>query len=121
MMRPTNHLSRLGAARQWITAFALLAFFLQSLVIQTHVHQLFQPAAVKVLDGGTHRAPPKPDPVDQCRLCQELVHAGSFVAPSATASPLSLTTVAIGLSQYLALVADPAPAQAWQSRAPPRR
>jgi hypothetical protein len=59
--------------------------------------------------------------VDQCRLCQELVHAGTFLAPSAVVSLLSLTFVAVGIARVLTFAADPATAFAWQSRAPPRR
>ena len=114
-------LSARHSARRWVTALALLAFFLQNLAVQTHVHQSLQPAAVKVQTDGSHKAPLKLDPIDQCRLCQELVHAGTFLAPSAAASPLSLTFVAVGITRLLTFAADPATAFAWQSRAPPRR
>jgi len=30
-----------------VTVLALLAFFLQGLAVQTHIHQLIQPVAVK--------------------------------------------------------------------------
>ncbi|HEY8255026.1 MAG TPA: hypothetical protein VIG39_10320 [Rhizomicrobium sp.] len=109
------------SARRWVTAVALLAFFLQNLAVQTHIHQSLQPEAVKVQTDGGHNAPLKLDPIDQCRLCQELVHAGTFLAPSATTSLLSLTFVAASITRVLAFTADPAMAFAWQSRAPPRR
>jgi hypothetical protein len=114
-------LSRSRSARRWVTAFALLAFFLQGLAVQTHVHPSPQPEAVKVQTGGTHKAPLKLDPMDQCRLCQELFHAGAYIAPSVTASPLSLTFVAAGFTVLLAFAAGPEAAFSWQSRAPPRR
>ena len=107
-------------SRRWITALALLAFFLQNLAVQTHVPPSLQ-AAVQIQAGDTHKTPIKLDPVDQCRLCQELVHAGAFIAPSAAASPVSLSFVAVNLVTVLAFIADPATAFAWQSRAPPRR
>jgi len=109
------------SARRWVTALALLAFFFQNLAVQTHIHQSLQPAAVKVQTHGGHKAPLKLDPVDQCRLCQELVHAGTFLAPSVVISLLSLTFVAVGITRVLTFAADPATAFAWQSRAPPRR
>jgi hypothetical protein len=114
-------LSRSPSARRWITALALLAFFLQNLAVQTHVHQSLQPAAVKIQTDGSHKAPLKLDPVDQCRLCQELVHAGIFLAPSVAVSTASLICVAANFIVVLASTADPAAAFAWQSRAPPRR
>jgi hypothetical protein len=113
--------SRPRSARRWVTALALLAFFLQNLAVQTHIHQSLQPETVKVQTDGSHKAPLKLDPVDQCRLCQELVHAGTFVAPLAVVSLLSLTFVAVGIARVLTFAADPATAFAWQSRAPPRR
>jgi len=115
-------LSRPNPARRWITVLALLAFFLQGLTLQTHVHQPILPAAAaKIQTDGAPKAPLKLDPMDQCRLCQELVHAGVFIAPSAIASPVSLTVVALHVTTFPAFVANPATAFAWQSRAPPRR
>jgi hypothetical protein len=116
MTRPARY-----SIRRWLTAFALLAFFLQGLAVQTHVHQLLQPGAVKVQTGGPQKGPVKLDPMDQCRLCQELVHAGAFIAPSAIASPVSLTIAALSVTAFAAFEASPATAFAWQSRAPPRR
>jgi hypothetical protein len=109
------------SARPWVTALALLAFFFQNLAVQTHIHQSLQPGAVKVQTDGGHKTPLKLDPVDQCRLCQELAHAGTFITPSAAASPISLTFVAASIAKALVFAADPATAFAWQSRAPPRR
>ena len=120
-MRGTHPLSRPSLARRWITALALLAFFFQGLAVQTHVHRLLQPAVVKALAGGTHKAPPKPEPVDQCRLCQELVHAGQFLAPATIAALADQSFVA---AIFATLPSDPdrsATAFSWNSRAPPRR
>ena len=108
-------------AKRWVTALALLAFFLQNLAVQTHIHESLQPEAVKVQTDGGHKAPLKLDPIDQCRLCQELAHAGTFLAPSASASAVILTFVAVSITRVLAFAADPATAFTWQSRAPPRR
>jgi len=107
-------------ARRWITALALLAFFLQGLTLQTHVHQPLLPAVAKIHADNAPKAPLKLDPMDQCRLCQELVHAGTFVSPSATVSAAHLTTVAASFAIQLVLATDSATAFAWQSRAPPR-
>jgi hypothetical protein len=109
------------STRRWITALALLAFFLQNLAVQTHIHQTLQPEAVKAQTDGSHKAPLKLDPIDQCRLCQELVHAGTFLAPSVAASLLSLTFVTAVVARALVFAADLATAFSWQSRAPPRR
>jgi hypothetical protein len=110
-------------ARRWLTLAALLAFFLQTLAVQTHIHTLDQaPVAKPATVHTTPVAPPKSqDPVDQCRLCQELVHAGAFVAPSAALLVAPLSQVqAISLALLMPRT-QTAPAFSWQSRAPPRQ
>jgi hypothetical protein len=121
MTHQERAMPRKAPAKQWMTILVVLAFFLQGLVIQTHIHQLIQPLAAKA----TSLPGPTPlknqDPIDHCRLCQELVHAGTFVTPPAVA-------VLVGLSFVTAVFAAPptfagasARPFAWQSRAPPRR
>ena len=119
MTHQGHTISRSSSTRKWMGVLALLAFFFQSLVVQTHIHQPQSPAAA----ASQHVPAPlkTQDPIDQCRLCQELVHAGTFLAPSAAVSLLSLTFVAVSIARVLTFAADPATAFAWQSRAPPRR
>jgi hypothetical protein len=123
MTGPARLFSRPAPARRWITTLALLAFFLQSLTLQTHVHQPFQASAKAATLGlGGAKVPLKSqDPVDQCRLCQELLNAGAFIAPTVASSAVDLSFVAASLAAATAVLANPARAFAWQSRAPPRR
>jgi hypothetical protein len=111
-----------GVTRKWVAVLALLAFFLQSLAVQTHIHQSFQAEAKAVSQQLPGSQPLKgQDPVDQCRLCQELVHAGQFVTPSAA---IAIASPLYALASFALLPDRPgplAPAFAWQSRAPPRR
>jgi hypothetical protein len=110
-----------ATGRRWITVFALLAFFLQGLVVQTHIHEL-APALVVKTTSSHQPAPLKiPDPVDHCRLCQELVHAGALVTPSANAVYVSLIFIAAIFTALPAFAGTSAGTFAWQSRAPPRR
>jgi hypothetical protein len=121
MTRQGHAIPRPAPTRRWVTAFALLAFFLQSLVIQTHIHQ---PAPVLTAKAASLHlpAPPKtPDPIDQCRFCQELVHAGFFVTPGAVAVSTILSSIAAVFTAPPAFTGASAKAFAWQSRAPPRR
>ncbi|HSS12965.1 MAG TPA: hypothetical protein VLL04_03670 [Rhizomicrobium sp.] len=103
-----------------MTLVALLAFFLQSLVVQVHIHPQAVPQQAKSV---SHPGPvplKNQDPIDQCRLCQELAHAGSFVTPSAilvSAGP-AFFTAALAVSPLA--VVSLTRAFAWQSRAPPR-
>ena len=115
--------SRSSPPRKWVTALVLLAFLLQSLAIQTHVHSTIAPATVKAATvGETGPAPIKTqDPLDQCRLCQEMVHAGSFFTPSVVALAASLSFTAATFVLLRAPPRSTAAAFAWQSRAPPRR
>jgi hypothetical protein len=111
--------------RRLVTICALLALFLQSFAIQTHIHRLV-PANRADVTQTANLPGPAPlkaqDPLDQggCRLCQELAHSGFFVGPSATALWTGLTfVVAAFIVLPVAAVLAPPPF-AWQSRAPPR-
>jgi hypothetical protein len=77
--------------------------------------------AVKAQTGNPTKVPLKLDPIGQCRLCQEMVHAGSFVAPSVATSAINLTIVAANPVLFLVSATHPATGFAWQSRAPPAR
>ena len=123
MTRLGQVISRSSPPRKWVTALVLLAFFLQSLAIQAHVHPSFAPAAIKAAAlGEPGPAPLKTqDPLDQCRLCQEMVHAGSFFTPSVVALAASLSFTAATFAVSRAPPHSSATAFAWQSRAPPRR
>src|SRR3569833_2083757 len=96
-MRPMTRRARAiarpaPAARRWLTLAAILAFFLQSLGVQTHIHGT--DSVAPVVKAVSVQAPaPAPlksqDQIDQCRLCQELVHAGNFITPSVLTVPAS--------------------------------
>ncbi|MEO8301291.1 MAG: hypothetical protein ABI608_05835 [Rhizomicrobium sp.] len=106
-----------------MTVFALLAFFLQSLVVQSHFHPSLTPVTAKAF--ALHEQAPAPvknqDPLDQCRLCQELAHAGSFFTPAVVILAASLSFTAATFAYRQASPDISATAFAWQSRAPPRR
>jgi len=120
--RPRAIAKPISTASRWVTLAAILAFFLQNLAIQTHIHPADAPVVAKV--AATQTPVPGPlkaqDPIDQCRLCQELVHAGAFVAPSAVAIPASQILVLAAFAVLPRPSAALAPAFAWRSRAPPR-
>jgi hypothetical protein len=122
MTRQGYALPRTTSPRKWVTAFALLAFFLQSLAVQTHIHAPLIPAAVKaVISQEQAPAPLKSqDPFDQCRLCQELAHAGSFFTPAIVTLAASPSFTIAAFAALRALPHSAATAFAWQSRAPPR-
>ena len=121
MTRQGHTIFRPTTARRWLAVFALLSFFLQSLAVQTHIHPQF-PHANAVTQGTSAPDPVKgQDPMDQCRLCQELIHAGNFVAPSLVVALAHLSFAPAIFAALPESAGRPARAFAWQSRAPPRR
>lgn len=114
---------KFSATRRYITLFALLAFFLQGLALQSHLHQWSSPLSSIAAISDAPAPVQKHDPADpnHCRLCHELTQAGTFVAPGVSALPASLNFIA-AVFVALPLLSDAfAPAFAWQSRAPPQR
>jgi hypothetical protein len=122
-------------ARLSLTFLMLVAFALQTTVMQTHVHigsvavtagfledlkigNAAQPGAVK----GTQprdRFPTNDDPAN-CPICQEIMHAGQFVTPSAVAlllptEPVSFVPISLAIPAFTEAVSH-----SWQGRAPPR-
>jgi hypothetical protein len=115
----------------------ILAIALQSFVVQTHIHdpraasmfpltQVPLPDAAGVTkispDDGTttsHGKFSSGDDTSNCRLCQELIHAGRFIAPSSAvlAVPLILSFWLIVLAH--SSIVSSAGAYIWRSRAPP--
>ena len=119
--RPRAMAKPIPAVRRWVTLAAILAFFLQSLAVQTHIHAASGPvvgqgSAIQPLSPAPLKAQ---DPVDQCRLCHELVQAGVFVAPAVTVLPASQLVALVLFALRPAPRAPPVQAFGWQSRAPP--
>jgi len=117
-----EHKSRLGAATRLLSLVALLAFLFQGLVVQTHIH------GQAALNHGAEfsqplNSPASDDPFDpaSCPLCQELTHGGVFTAPPPALLIVLLAVTIAGLFFQTTGFSQPAPAQGWQSRAPPRR
>jgi hypothetical protein len=119
--------SRSDAARLAITFFALFAFTLQTYVTQTHIHgmaRINSAAAPLAFDkNAAHeqqpgKLPPSDDPAN-CPICQEILHTGFYVTPSATA--LLLPTVAAFIAPTVVDIKTIAQASShsWKSRAPP--
>jgi hypothetical protein len=123
MTHSRSAISRPEVSRKWLAVFALLSFFLQTLAVQTHIHQQFPLTTDKAVTHGTSAPAPgkNQDPMDQCRLCQELVHAGTFVTPSAALALATLIFVAATFAALPPATARSTTAFAWNSRAPPRR
>lgn len=114
--------SRFAASRLVVFA-VLLAFALQSYVVQTHLHVSAPPGVAKIaaMQTSGHRKAPLNNSQTDCPFCQATNLAGTFVTPAAALLLLPLAwmqTVQIG---PLMREASGPRAQGWRSRAPPRR
>jgi hypothetical protein len=105
--------STLSIARLAVTLFALLAFTLQSYAMQVHVHGATITALQK-LDG-----PQKQNDTAHCPICQEILHFGHYVTPSAGTLLPVLLVVPFATSFVERLGGNSLPLRGWNSRAPP--
>lgn len=128
MKRPAVRTARLPAPalnRRLLAVLAVLAFFLQSLAVQTHIHAASpNPTHQVVAAAGTPLPGPLSSPdLDQgsCRLCQEMAHSGAYITPAVSLLPAVLIYAAEIYRPERAARPRPAPAFGWQSRGPPVR
>jgi len=118
-------LRRAPSFARYVLAFVMLtALSLQSFVTQTHIH-----IGTFAVTAGFHvdknaGTPGKPSPLDgetsNCLFCQEMLHSGQFITPSAAALVLPsefISIIPIALEVPLLVGAIP---HGWQSRAPPQ-
>jgi hypothetical protein len=109
-------------AQRFVTFLAILAFTFQCILVQSHVHgpQEAPPAvhsvsvSVPVLPG-----PGDEDPAN-CPLCQEMLHAGTYVTPIAIPIYLPIAATLAATPAPTAVFRVFAPSHNWQGRAPPR-
>ncbi len=103
---------------------ALLALTWQSFIVQTHVHACLDGCATGLAANASspaqletgQSAPGAPTP---CPICQEIVHAGSYLVPSLPAFHLPPSVVAWYIVAPSLTIAPRQRSHGWQSRAPP--
>lgn len=108
--------------RSAIALFMLLIFTAQSYLLQTHIHaQSFSNQAVTVAHAiAMPQGDKAPLDADQCPLCQEAAHSGSYILPGAAAAlPVTVSFTLIPLAVPRTFFAR-AITHTWQGRAPPR-
>jgi len=107
--------------RRFVCLIALLAFTFQGYLVQTHIHGLPQSlaaaAGVSVSAPGDTNAP---FDADHCLICQEFLHAGTYVTPAAAAVLPPTAVVAIIAFVFTPLAPARSPSHIWKGRAPPR-
>ena len=104
----------------------MLAILLQSFVVQTHIHNPQSAVSFALAKGADKAAPAKPDgkfstsdDASNCRLCQELAHAGRFIAPSSPILVLPMVIAWLLIVFSHSATVPYARAYIWRSRAPP--
>jgi hypothetical protein len=100
---------------------AAMAFLVQGFAVQTHIHgEPVSPAHVAHASAPAQPGPQDPYDPANCPLCQEMLHAGVYVAPMAVDITVILNAVAFAPAYALLPHAVFERPHAWQSRAPPR-
>ena len=100
-----------------------LTFAVQGIAVQTHIHGQPLTALAHITHVSTPPAPASQDPYDpaNCPLCQEMLHAGVYVAPVAADFLVILNAVAFAPAFAVLPHAATERQHSWQSRAPPLR
>jgi len=111
---------RKGSLRSLLSLLVLVFFTAQSFLVQTHLHELpvFASGAAALV-ASVPSNDKAPISADQCLLCQEFTHSGSFVLPSVLAA-LPPNAVLSLLPLVLAPLGHARTASHdWKGRAPP--
>ena len=110
-----------GKLRSVAAFLGLLAIAIQILVVQTHVHLPIAHASYLSSLSAVSNIP-LGSPVDEdqanCPLCQEMVHAGSFLLPAAilTPTPIVADSDAAAFEEIISISVT---SHSWRGRAPP--
>jgi hypothetical protein len=112
---------RTSAASRLLALVTVLAFALQSFIIQTHIHSgsLAGPSTITTASSPSHSKDSHNKSPADCPLCQAVAHTGAFLTPAAAAMllPSSVQNIALYLVVRTIAVAH---THGWQSRAPPQ-
>ena len=109
-----------GSKRSLLSLVVMLAFSVQSFLVQPHLHNL--PQSFSAAAGITASTPSSKAPLDadKCFLCQEYLHGGAYLTPAAAAG-LPPSTVVSLLPLLLPLtLTERFVSHNWIGRAPPR-
>jgi hypothetical protein len=104
-------------ASPWATWLALLAFLLQGLLVQTHIHMASLQASAPVQQ--SHK--PAPKSPDNCPACQLYAATAAALTPTIPFLVLPLSWVESKALPLIAIARTGDVHRGWQSRAPPAR
>src|SRR5471032_1753127 len=108
------------AWRGFLVAFMLLALVVQGYATQTHIHKKSTvSAALKAGGSPKHdNIPINYDPAN-CSICQQIIHAGQFVAPAWLVPFLLILAISKIEIATLAVPHFDSVSHNWRSRGPP--
>lgn len=116
-----SDIRRKSTASRVLAFITVIAFAMQSFIIQTHIHSgpLAAIAKFSIDAPAQHSKDPHNKSPADCPLCQAVAHTGAFLTPATIAMllPVSVQTVMLRLVVQTATAAR---THSWQSRAPPR-
>jgi hypothetical protein len=118
-----SRLIRSVAGLRTALVFLLFALLVQGTAVQAHLHFAQQARTLAAASSGPQvhvSSSGRDDPGTDCRLCQEATMAGAYVLPPAVILPSPPAPVLWGALASIAEFGLLAPAQGWQSRAPPQ-
>jgi hypothetical protein len=130
-MKQGNHTLRVGAfgrtqwGRRFVTPLVLLAFFLQSLVVQSHVHFAVPASSgavsIAAVAGDAHHHDTAKDSgsQDRCPWCQAVLSSGYYLVVATAPIHLPVEIRLADALSFTALAPRSAAPHPWQSRAPP--
>jgi hypothetical protein len=118
--------ARLAQPRGVVLALTILAFLLQGLVTQAHIHGEYLTAPSTGLThvasadaASTKQKPTAPDDEKHCPFCQEIMSAGAYVAPAPTLLLLPQQTFFAVTTELVVPAYVNAASHFWRGRAPP--
>ena len=111
--------ARPSRAVAWL---AILAFLLQGLIVQSHIHVASLESAAHPIQAGQGPSNKTPDkaPAD-CPACQLQAATAAFVLTPHVAALTLINWVAAGSLSLPSVRIHAAPLRSWSSRAPPQR
>ena len=113
---------RTTAWRRLLVAFLLLALVVQGYATQTHIHkQNSSTVSADLKAGGSpkHDNFPVNDDPANCPICQQIIHAGQFLAPAWLVPFLLFLAISKIEIATLAIPRFDAVSYSWRSRGPP--
>jgi hypothetical protein len=113
---------RSSAWQSFLVGFLVLVLVFQGYATQTHIHKQTDVAAniVSKADGSSdHNKIPDNDDSANCPICQQISHAGQYVAPAWLISFLILAAVSTIEIATFSIPRFDTVSHSWRGRGPP--